>query len=91
MIAMLVSGYFRTKKGKTFPIWFPLILIYIILLPLYILASIVLLIISISGTRDSTAKKYLKLFFALPQIFGAMIGTNITVENEDANFEVNIT
>jgi len=91
MIAMLVSGNFRTKKGNTYPIWFPLIIIYLILAPLYVLAAIALLIMSMFGSIGETARNYLKLFFSLPKVFSALIGTTVKVENRDADFELRIT
>ncbi len=90
MIAMIVIGHVLTKKGHLIRFFFPLFLIYILLLPIYIIASFSYALLSLSDEYQTKITSYLKMFLRLPIIFISLRGTLINVDNEENKIRIKI-
>jgi len=91
MMAMMIWGKIITKKGFTIPIFFPLIILYVLLLPIYIIAVAAYQILIFVGDSTSEARGYMKIFFELPNIFISLKGTIINIENRENNIKLRIS
>lgn len=86
MIAMMLWGHF-TKNNKQYKFFFPLIIIYILLLPFYVIAF-VLYILFLIGSNNNSITSYLKIFLNIPVIFNSMKDLEIIVNNKEENFKI---
>jgi hypothetical protein len=88
MIPMLVHGHIMTKKNTTRRFFFPLILLYLLLLPLYVLVAILFLFLAMIGPATLVARNCMKLFLELPVVFCSMEGTQILIDNEQTDIKL---
>lgn len=89
-MAMIIWGYFLTKRGRLFRFFFPLFLIYVLLLPIYLLVVSVYILLLIIGDTTLSARAYLKIFLNLPSIFSSAKGTQINIDNAETKIMINI-
>ena len=87
MIAMMIWGQFKNKKGKIIKFFFPLILLYILLIPFYLIAVIVYFTFIFLEKEENEVFRYLKIFLNLPSIFHSMRGLEILVKNNDEDIK----
>lgn len=84
MLPMLLRLKIR-DENTSFGLFIPLIIIYILLLPAYIICGIVYALIAASGNAASNAGIYMKIVFRLPQILAAARGTEIIAHSDKSN------
>lgn len=90
MIAMILWGQVTNRKGKVIKFFFPLILLYILLLPFYVIALVVYFTCILISNEENDVFLYLKLFLNLPTIFNSMRNLEILVKNKENNIQLTI-
>ncbi len=82
MLPMLLKVELRNERHN-FRLWIPLILLYLILAPLYLLLLIAYPFVRmIEGAQE--VKGFFVLCINLPRLFTAMIGTEVEVDSKDS-------
>lgn len=89
-MAMIIWGHIMKENGKTIKFFFPLILLYILILPFYFIAFIVYIFFLILSENNSPFISYLKIFLNLPTIFSAMKDLEIVVNNYKEDIKIYI-
>ncbi|WP_422479139.1 hypothetical protein [Pleomorphochaeta sp. DL1XJH-081] len=89
MLPMLMR--FRIHdESKTFGFYLPMVLIYLLALPVVVLGAIVFAILLAVPETAKQARAYLRLIMALPQLLSASIGTEIEVQSETKDIVIRI-
>ncbi|MDC7125756.1 MAG: hypothetical protein PQJ46_09320 [Spirochaetales bacterium] len=84
MIPMLLRV--RIKNEETnFGFYLPLLLVYILLLPAYIIVAIIYAIMIAAGEKAKEARSYMKIAFYSPALLAAAKGTEIEVHSDDSD------
>lgn len=89
MLPMLVRFKIH-DESKTFGFYLPMVLIYLLALPVVILGAIVFAILLAVPDTSKQARAYLRLILALPEILSASIGTEILVQSETKDLVIRI-
>ena len=90
MMAMMIWGHVLTNKGKLVRFFFPLLLVYILLLPLYIIVGFLYAILSLVNGSKNIVCNYMRIFLSSPIIFISLKGTLINIENEESKVKIKI-
>ena len=85
-----MGDMFKTKKGYLIRFCFPLLLIYILILPIYIIVGFVYAILNLSNESQNIVKSYMKIFLKFPIIFISLKGTLINIDNEENKIKIKI-
>lgn len=88
MSAMLIRGYVTKKNGKKINFFIPLIIIYVLLLPFYVISLVVYLFFIIFSNEFNDIKAYLKIFLNLPVIFNSMKNLSIIINNDEEDIKI---
>ncbi len=88
MSAMLIRGYVTKKNGKKINFFIPLIIIYVLLLPFYVISLVVYLFFIIFSNEFNDIKAYLKIFLNLPVIFNSMKNLIIIINNDEEDIKI---
>ncbi len=87
-IPMILWMRFRDEK-HSFRIWFPLILLYILLLPVILLVLLAVPFLYLA--RDNAqARSVLRIILYLPQLVRTMNGTEIDIHSDDSDIAIYI-
>ena len=90
MIAMIIWGHFSNKNGHVYKFAFPLLILYILLLPFYCLAFIVYIFFFLFAEKSNQVLSYLKMFLNLPTIFYSLKGLSVDVKNQNQDMKIYI-
>lgn len=84
MVPMLLR--LKVKSDETsFGLWLPLLLVYILLVPAFVICSIVYAFMMLSPEGTKEARGFIKILFYLPVLLNAARGTEIEVHSNDAD------
>ncbi len=73
------------SKDASFGFYFPLILLYLLLLPVFVIATIVYAIMLASPEQTKEVRTYMRLLFHAPSLLCAAKGTEVEVHSNDAD------
>jgi hypothetical protein len=84
MLPMLF--WVRVHDDKhSFAFFIPLILVYLLLLPVYVLAVLAYTFMGLMGDEARTARGYMLAIFSLPSLFAAARGTEIEIHSDSSD------
>ncbi len=84
---MLVRVKIRDEK-KSFGLYLPLGLMYLLLVPILVLGAIALLVLLALPKTAGKAQSYLQLILAMPSLLSASIGTEIAVQSNEKDIVI---
>lgn len=84
MIPMILRLKVRSDD-TSFGFYFPLLLLYILALPIFIIAAIVYAFMMLAPYRTKEARGYMMFLFKSPQLLTAAKGMEIEVHSKDAD------
>ncbi len=87
-VPMILWMKFR-DENHSFRIWLPLILVYILLLPLVALGLIALPFLYLAK-ENPQARAVMRLLLYLPQLVRSMNGTEIDIHSDDSDITLSI-
>ena len=87
MLPMLLRLRVRSKEAS-FGFFLPMILIYILLLPIVIICLVAYGFMLLSPSQTLQARGYLKILFHAPKLLAAARGTEIEVHSDDADVKM---
>ena len=88
MLPMLLRIRVKSDDGNI-NLFIPLLLVYILLLPAFIIVSVVYALMLISPATEE-ARRYIKLLFHTPGLLAAAKGTEIDVKSDDGDVRLYI-
>ncbi|MBN2861420.1 MAG: hypothetical protein JXK93_14225 [Sphaerochaetaceae bacterium] len=74
----------------SFKLWIPLILLYILLLPLALVVLFALPFLYLARNSSPEVMLVLRFILSLPALFGAMTGTEIDIQSEKTEISMYI-
>jgi len=89
MLPMLLRVKIHDEK-KSFGLYVPLGLIYLLFVPILILGAIAFIVLLAIPRTASQARSYLQLVLALPSLLSASIGTEIAVQSNEKDIVIYI-
>jgi cellobiose-specific phosphotransferase system component IIC len=90
MLPMLLRVKVR-DESHNFGFYFPMVLIYLLFIPVIIIGTIVFTILLLIPDTARQARSYLQLVFALPTLLSASIGTEIAIQSDTQEMLIRIT
>lgn len=90
MLPMLIRIKVR-DEARSFGFFLPMLLVYILLLPILVLGAIAFLILLAIPQTARQAQEYLALACALPSLLSASVGTEVVVKSDTTDVVVRIT
>ena len=73
------------SEDASFGFYLPLLLLYILLLPIYAITATVYGFMLLAEEQTKEARGYMKLLFHLPKLLNAARGTEVDVHSDDAD------
>ncbi|GEM_PF-885019 len=73
------------NEEHSFAFFIPLILVYLLLLPLFVLAALAYAVMCLAWDNTKEARGYMMLFFSLPSLLAAARGTEIEVRSDTSD------
>ncbi len=89
MLPMLVRVKMQDET-RSFGFYLPMVLIYLLLIPVVILGAIVFAILLVIPEISQQARSYLRLVLALPALLSACIGTEIAIQSDTKDIVIHI-
>ena len=74
-----------TGETNSFGFFIPMIFVYLLLLPAYLICAIVYACMCLAPDATVTARAYLNIVLRSPLIFAAARGTEVAVQSNDSN------
>ena len=78
-------------EARSFGFYLPMLLIYLLFLPIIVLGAIAFLILLAIPQTNRQAQEYLALAWALPSLLSSSVGTEIVVQSDTKDVVVRIT
>ena len=69
----------------SFAFFIPLILVYLLLLPVFVLAALAYAVLGLIADDTSKARGYILAIFSLPSLFAAARGTEIDIHSDTSD------
>ncbi|PKL28866.1 MAG: hypothetical protein CVV46_04290 [Spirochaetae bacterium HGW-Spirochaetae-2] len=69
----------------SFAFFIPLILVYLVLAPVYVLAALVYAVMCLLGDETKNARGYVFMLLSLPSLFAAARGTEIDIHSDTSD------
>lgn len=90
MLPMIMRIRIRDGQGKGFGIWFPLVVLYVLLIPVYVILAIAYALMLVMPSNTSEARSGMLIVFYAPLLLGAARGTEIKVHSNESDILVKI-
>ena len=89
MLPMLLRVKIR-DDARSFGFYLPMVLIYLLLLPVVLLGAIAVAILLAIPETSKQARSYLRLLLALPSLLSASIGTEVDIQSDTKDIVIRI-
>ena len=76
------------SNDASFGLFIPMLLIYILLIPVALICLIVYGFMLLSPAKSKEARGYLRIFFNLPKLLSAARGIEVDVHSDDADVKM---
>ena len=84
MLPMLLRLRVKSRDAS-FGFFFPMLLLYILILPIYLIVAVVYLFMMFAPDQSEAVRRYMTIFFRTPQLLSAARGIQIKVQSKDAD------
>ena len=90
MIPLILKLNIRDNKNKRFGIWLPLFLIWLIVLPLLVLAAPIVFLIALFLWPGGKGRMIFYSYLAIFALIGNMSGTKLDIQSKGSTLYLNL-